>query len=258
MYDVLIPKAYFVKLLENLAAMVEEQKDYLTHLDAQIGDSDHGVNLSIGFREVMKKLPDLVAQDVDIATLLKKSGMSLLSRVGGASGPLYGSLFMKLGAPVAGKNEVTFAELCEMIKSGIDAVVSRGKAELGDKTMVDALLPARDALFAGMEEGLKPLDVMEKAVAARLRRPRFRGGQGGQKRAAPCAWESAPLAMWTPARLRAACFCGCLPTRSKSLCNRRPFPLLFPQKPSAFAGIFCAGQNRRKQTRRITVFKNGS
>ncbi len=166
MYDVLIPKAYFVKLLENLAAMVEEQKDYLTHLDAQIGDSDHGVNLSIGFREVMKKLPDLVAQDVDIATLLKKSGMSLLSRVGGASGPLYGSLFMKLGAPVAGKNEVTFAELCEMIKSGIDAVVSRGKAELGDKTMVDALLPARDALFAGMEEGLKPLDVMEKAVAA--------------------------------------------------------------------------------------------
>ncbi len=166
MYDVLIPKAYFVKLLENLAAMVEEQKDYLTHLDAQIGDSDHGVNLSIGFREVMKKLPDLVAQDVDIATLLKKSGMSLLSRVGGASGPLYGSLFMKLGAPVAGKNEVTFAELCEMIKSGIDAVVARGKAELGDKTMVDALLPARDALFAGMEEGLKPLDVMEKAVAA--------------------------------------------------------------------------------------------
>ena len=165
MYDVLIPKAYFVKLLENLAAMVEEQKDYLTHLDAQIGDSDHGVNLSIGFREVMKKLPDLVAQDVDIATLLKKSGMSLLSRVGGASGPLYGSLFMKLGAPVAGKNEVTFAELCEMIKSGIDAVVSRGKAELGDKTMVDALLPARDALFAGMEEGLKPLDVMEKAGA---------------------------------------------------------------------------------------------
>lgn len=94
--------------------MVEEQKDYLTHLDAQIGDSDHGVNLSIGFREVMKKLPDLVAQDVDIATLLKKSGMSLLSRVGGASRPAVRQPLYEAGRAVAGKNEVT---LCRAVRN---------------------------------------------------------------------------------------------------------------------------------------------
>lgn len=166
MYEVMLPKAYFIRLLENTAAMIEEEKDYLTHLDGEIGDSDHGVNLSIGFREVIKKLPDLVAQDVDIPTLLKKSGMSLLARVGGASGPLYGSFFMKMGAPVPGKHEVTFPEFCQMLQAGVESVVSRGKAQLGDKTMVDALSPACDALFAGMEEGLPPLEVMEKAVAA--------------------------------------------------------------------------------------------
>ncbi len=167
MYDTaIIPKSYFVNVLTALAAMVEEQKDYLTKLDSEIGDSDHGVNLSIGFRDVMAKLPDLVEKDLDIPTLLSKSGMSLLSKVGGASGPLYGSLFRKMAIPVPGKNEVTFAEFCAMIKSGVDEIKRLGKAQIGDKTMVDALSPAVDALYSGMEQGLPPVEVLEGAVKA--------------------------------------------------------------------------------------------
>jgi dihydroxyacetone kinase-like protein len=82
MYDnVIIPKSYFVNVLNALGAMIEEQKDYLTGLDAAIGDSDHGVNLSIGFRDVLAKLPALVDSGADIPTLLNKSGMSLLAKV---------------------------------------------------------------------------------------------------------------------------------------------------------------------------------
>ena len=146
--------------------MIEEQKDYLTGLDAAVGDSDHGVNLSIGFRDVMSKLPDLVEKDADSATLLSKSGMALLAKVGGASGPLYGSFFRKMAGPIAGKNEVTFAEFCAMIKAGVDEIKRLGKAQLGDKTMVDALSPAVDALYAGMEQGLPAVEVLENAVKA--------------------------------------------------------------------------------------------
>ncbi|MGI6191942.1 MAG: dihydroxyacetone kinase subunit DhaL [Christensenellales bacterium] len=167
MYDsVILPKSYFIDLLKALAAMIEEQKDYLTGLDAAVGDSDHGVNLSIGFRDVMSKLPDLVEKDADIATLLSKSGMALLAKVGGASGPLYGSFFRKMAGPIAGKNEVTFAEFCAMIKAGVDEIKRLGKAQLGDKTMVDALSPAVDALYAGMEQGLPAVEVLENAVKA--------------------------------------------------------------------------------------------
>ncbi len=134
-------KSYFIDLLKALGAMIEEQKDYLTGLDSAIGDSDHGVNLSIGFRDVLSKLPDLVEKDVDVATLLNKSGMSLLAKVGGASGPLYGSFFRKMSGPIPGKNEVTFTEFCAMIKAGVDEIKRLGKAQIGDKTMVDALSP---------------------------------------------------------------------------------------------------------------------
>ncbi len=167
MYDsVIIPKSYFIDLLKALGAMIEEQKDYLTGLDSAIGDSDHGVNLSIGFRDVLSKLPDLVEKDVDVATLLNKSGMSLLAKVGGASGPLYGSFFRKMSGPIPGKNEVTFTEFCAMIKAGVDEIKRLGKAQIGDKTMVDALSPAVDALYSGMEQGLPPVEVLEGAVKA--------------------------------------------------------------------------------------------
>lgn len=126
--------------------MIEKERNYLTKLDSDIGDGDHGINLSIGFREVTKKLEEIDEGTDDISSFLKKVGMSLLGKVGGASGPLYGSLFMKMGTNVTGKNEVTFEEFVDMIEQGVQSIETRGKAEVGDKTMIDALRPGIDFL----------------------------------------------------------------------------------------------------------------
>ncbi|MBC1486829.1 dihydroxyacetone kinase subunit L [Listeria seeligeri] len=146
MSELVLDSTFFGQVLQDMGALIEKERDYLTGLDSDIGDGDHGINLSIGFREVNKQLDELLAVSPDIATLLKKSGMILLGKVGGASGPLYGSFFMKCGADVAGKTELNFDELCGMIINGAVAVQHRGKAELGDKTMMDAFLPGIEVL----------------------------------------------------------------------------------------------------------------
>ncbi|MFD2630034.1 dihydroxyacetone kinase subunit DhaL [Oceanobacillus kapialis] len=137
---------FFKRSITNMAELIEKERNYLTKLDSDIGDGDHGINLSIGFREVSNKLSEFDESAADIASLMKKVGMALLGKVGGASGPLYGSFFMKMGANVAGKDEVTFDEFVGMIENGVDAVQSRGKAEVGDKTMLDAFKPGIDFL----------------------------------------------------------------------------------------------------------------
>lgn len=162
--DYILDKGFFIQIIKDLANMVEEQRDYFTELDSVIGDSDHGVNLTIGFREVTKKLPEW--ENENISVLFKKVGMTLLGKVGGASGPLYGSLFMKLGEPVKDKVEVNFLDLCNMLKAGIEAVEMRGKAVVADKTMVDVLRPALDALLSAVESGDEPLDAFGKCIEA--------------------------------------------------------------------------------------------
>ncbi|AOT71292.1 dihydroxyacetone kinase subunit DhaL [Geosporobacter ferrireducens] len=157
-----LDKAYFVKVIEDLAAIVEEQRDYLTGLDSAIGDGDHGLNLSIGFREVSKNLSEWQKENLTI--LFKKIGMALLGKVGGSAGPLYGSLFMKMGEPAGGKDVVDFNEFCNMLKAGIEAVEMRGKAVVGEKTMVDALRPALDALTKAVEDGVAPKIAFEKML----------------------------------------------------------------------------------------------
>lgn len=141
-----LDKAFFKQSLLDMAKLTEEQRDYWTSLDSDIGDGDHGVNLSIGFRGISAQMNDLYEETEDIHSLLKKSGMILLSKVGGASGPLYGSFFMKMGEDVAGKNQVSYPEFLGMIKNGIAAVQHRGKAQVGDKTMIDAFLPGLEVL----------------------------------------------------------------------------------------------------------------
>lgn len=162
--DCTLNKDYFFEVIEKIAELVEEKRDYLTELDAAIGDADHGFNLSIGFREVSKKMPEW--KDKDIKGFFKSVGMTLLSKVGGASGPLYGSFFMKFGEPADGKNEVTFEELFQMFKMAVEAVEYRGKAIVGEKTMVDALRPAIDAFEKAMKENTAPKKVMEAFVDA--------------------------------------------------------------------------------------------
>lgn len=161
--DVIADKEFFKKSLIKMAELSEEQRDYWTSLDSNIGDGDHGINLSIGFRGISKEIEDLDKTTADIHSLLKKSGMILLSKVGGASGPLYGSFFIKMGKAVEGKTAVTFPEFVDMLQSGIDAIQTRGKAILQDKTMLDALLPGIEYLQAHKTDN-DYLTVMEKAI----------------------------------------------------------------------------------------------
>lgn len=132
------------ELMEKISDKIIEQKEFLTELDAPIGDSDHGINMAKGFTEVKKKLSDLVSQD--IGTIFKTTGMTLVSTVGGSSGPLYGTAFMKMGMILAAKRTVSFSEFMEAFAAGIEGVKQRGHSTTGEKTMLDAMVPAMDAM----------------------------------------------------------------------------------------------------------------
>lgn len=157
-------KQIIVNWLEKFAATIEQNKDYLTDLDAAIGDADHGINMERGFKKVMEKLPTVA--DKDIGTILKTVSMTLISSVGGASGPLFGTLFLRASTTVTGKEELNGENILELLKIGLDGVVGRGKAQLGDKTMVDALHPAVMAFEEAINDGLAVTNAIEKAVAA--------------------------------------------------------------------------------------------
>ncbi|MGC9157454.1 MAG: dihydroxyacetone kinase subunit DhaL [Terracidiphilus sp.] len=131
-----------------LASAVEIEKNatLLSDLDAAIGDGDHGANMSRGFTAITKKLE--TNPPADLSALFKTVGMTLLSSVGGAAGPLYGGFFLELGKQTAGKQELDAAELASILEAGLGDVQRRGKAQLGDKTMVDALTPAVAAMKA--------------------------------------------------------------------------------------------------------------
>jgi phosphoenolpyruvate---glycerone phosphotransferase subunit DhaL len=130
--------------MKRFAAEVAENRAYLSKLDGAIGDGDHGTNMDRGMKKVLEKL-DASGGD-DIGASLKAVGMALVSSVGGAAGPLYGTLFLQMGQATAGKSELDLAAFTEALDAGVQGVVKRGKAEPGDKTMVDALGPAVEAL----------------------------------------------------------------------------------------------------------------
>ncbi|MCL4869131.1 MAG: dihydroxyacetone kinase ADP-binding subunit DhaL [Anaerolineae bacterium] len=159
-----ITKAEIVTWLEKITAVIQENKDYLTQLDSPIGDADHGINMSRGFTKVLEKLPSVA--DTDIGTILKTTGMTLMSSVGGASGPLYGTFFMRAGTAMAAKQELSGDDLYTLLQSGVDGVVQRGRPQLQDKTMYDALLPAVLALRAALDNGSSIHAAVETAVAA--------------------------------------------------------------------------------------------
>jgi dihydroxyacetone kinase-like protein len=136
------------------AAVLHENRDYLIELDAAIGDADHGANMDRGFKAVMVKMPEMA--DKDIGTIFKTVGMTLLSTVGGAGGPLYGTFFLQAGMKTAGKMELTLADWTAALEAALGGVVMRGKAEVGDKTMVDALTPAVNSLKAATGTAIGP------------------------------------------------------------------------------------------------------
>lgn len=150
-----ITEAQGVAFLEGFAQAIAEEKEYLTQLDSEIGDADHGINMDRGMRAVIARVG--TPSDADIGQLFKTTAMTLISTVGGASGPLYGTLFLQLGTAGAGKAELSAADWSTALESAVAAVRARGKAEPGDKTMIDALQPAVDALRAAVRDGA-PLD----------------------------------------------------------------------------------------------------
>jgi dihydroxyacetone kinase-like protein len=160
----MVTKDQIVQWLENTAAVLAENKEHLTELDAAIGDADHGINMDRGFKKVMEKLPE--AADKDIGDILKASGMALISSVGGAAGPLYGTFFMRSGAAVASKEELNNEDLFQMLKGGVEGVVQRGRPELNDKTMYDSLAPALEALETAIANGDDTVAALRKAVDA--------------------------------------------------------------------------------------------
>ena len=133
-----------IEILQNISLKINENKDYLTELDNEIGDGDHGINLARGFSEVDRKLESL--KDKDIGTILKTVGMTLVSTVGGASGPLYGTAFMYAGKEVGDKFEIDINDFKNILKVAIDGVKMRGKAIEGEKTMLDVMTPALNAM----------------------------------------------------------------------------------------------------------------
>ena len=153
-----------VAWLKLAAGRLAEAKAYLTELDSAIGDADHGINMDRGFQAVLVELPSVPAGD--IGGLMKAAGKRLMSTTGGASGPLYWGYFTKFGATTVGKAEIDFPEFVAGLEAGIADIQARGKAESGDKTMLDALLPALDALRAGRDRGDAPADALAAAVAA--------------------------------------------------------------------------------------------
>jgi dihydroxyacetone kinase-like protein len=157
-------KDQIVQWLSKLSEVLTENKEYLTQLDSAIGDADHGINMKRGFDRVMEKLPTVA--DNDIGSILKTTGMTLISSVGGASGPLYGTFFMRSGMAAAAKEELNGDDLVTLLQAGVDGIVQRGRAQLGDKTMVDAWMPALDAMKASLANGDSEIEALEAAVAA--------------------------------------------------------------------------------------------
>jgi phosphoenolpyruvate---glycerone phosphotransferase subunit DhaL len=149
--------------MATFADVVHAQAGYLTELDSAIGDADHGANLDRG----MKAVAALDPAGFDSASAyLKKAGMTLVSTVGGASGPLYGTLLLRLGGALPVDGEVTAASLGDALQAGLDGILQRGHAEVGDKTMVDALTPAVAAYRAAEGGGVGPALAASAAACA--------------------------------------------------------------------------------------------
>lgn len=132
-----------IQLLNNMADIIIENKENLNDLDRAIGDADHGINMTRGFTEVKLKLEGL--QGKDPSTILKTVAMALISTVGGASGPLYGTAFMKAAGVVTGKETIEGKDLIPIYEEVIEGIKARGKSDKGCKTMLDALIPAYEA-----------------------------------------------------------------------------------------------------------------
>lgn len=149
------------KSIYKMQKTIEDNKKFLTQLDSKIGDGDHGLNMNKGFKAVVKKIDKLETDQIQV--LLKNVAMALISNVGGASGPLYGTAFLKASSAIKGDN-LEKDDLVNLFKAGIEGVKMRGKAEKGEKTMLDSLIPAYETFSKEIDNGSDLLTSLEKAV----------------------------------------------------------------------------------------------
>lgn len=159
-----VGQADLLAWINRLQQVYSENKQYLTDLDSPIGDADHGINMNRGFTAVQKALQD--SPPADIVSALKSVAMTLIKTVGGASGPLYGTFFLRASTACAGKSELEATDVVALFDNGVQGILQRGKAQLEDKTMVDAWLPALDAMNLALGEGAALKDVLNQGAAA--------------------------------------------------------------------------------------------
>lgn len=159
-----VDTAILADWVSRFGTAVTEKRDWLTELDSAIGDADHGANMARGMSAVGEKLAGGAPGTID--ELLKTVGMTLVSSVGGASGPLYGTFFLRMGMTAGAVSELDGPALATALRAGLDGIVARGKAEAGDKTMFDAMAPAVDAMDAALAEGSTVADAVTAAADA--------------------------------------------------------------------------------------------
>ncbi|MHB8600269.1 MAG: dihydroxyacetone kinase subunit DhaL [Ktedonobacteraceae bacterium] len=153
-----------LRWLERIADVLHENSAYLTRLDSAIGDADHGTNMDRGFKAVRDKFPTMAT--MDSSTQLKTVGMTLVSTVGGASGPLYGTAFLRASAAIANKSELASADIVAMLEAFLGGIIARGKATTNEKTMVDALTPALAAAKQALNEGVPLAELTARTATA--------------------------------------------------------------------------------------------
>ncbi len=157
--------AWALAWTRRTAQVVLEHRDELIELDRQIGDGDHGENLARGFTAVSAKLDALTEQPADVGAVLKLVATTLMSTVGGAAGPLYGTAYLR-AAKVTAVPELDSAAVVALLEAGLEGIVARGKAAPGEKTMVDAWTPAVEAAVAAADVGASPAAVLAAAAEA--------------------------------------------------------------------------------------------
>jgi len=157
--------AWAVRWMREAATMIVASRDELTELDRQIGDGDHGENLNHGFQAVVAKLDGMQQDPAQIGDVLKLVATTLMSSVGGASGPLYGTAFLR-AAKVTGLAELDPSAVVALLEGALEGITARGKAVPGEKTMVDAWQPAVDAAVAAADSGADPAGVLRAALDA--------------------------------------------------------------------------------------------
>src|SRR2546429_6178922 len=150
-----------LRWLHQVALVLHENREFLTQLDSPIGDADHGINMDRGFKAVLEKLPTVAA--IDIGSILKTVGTTLVSTVGGASGPLDGTAFLRAGLATSGKHELYEAGVVNLLEVALEGVKARGKAQPGEKTMVDALTPALAAAKEAEAQNLGLSELLRRA-----------------------------------------------------------------------------------------------